>query len=218
MSQLLDQLMDAPDARLILDKMEQELKRESEQRKAFYDWIREDQKAEFINGEIILHSPVKRKHWKAVMLLSKLLDTYAAVYDLGEVATEKAMIALTRNDYEPDICFWSKEKTNAFDDNTMLHPAPDLVIEVLSKSTAKNDRGIKLKDYAAHNIKEYWIIDPTKRHIEQNTLGDEGEYELKGKFTLSQVIESVVVAGFKIPVVAVFDAQENIKALKSLFG
>jgi Uma2 family endonuclease len=210
--------MDAPDARLILDKMEQELKRESEQRKAFYDWIREDQKAEFINGEIILHSPVKRKHWKAVMLLSKLLDTYAAVYDLGEVATEKAMIALTRNDYEPDICFWSKEKTNAFDDNTMLHPAPDLVIEVLSKSTAKNDRGIKLKDYAAHNIKEYWIIDPTKRHIEQNALGDEGEYELKGKFTLSQVIESVVVAGFKIPVVAVFDAQENIKALKSLFG
>jgi Uma2 family endonuclease len=210
--------MDAPDARLILDKMEQELKRESEQRKAFYDWIREDQKAEFVNGEIILHSPVKRKHWKAVTLLSQLLNVYAIKNDLGEVATEKAMIALTRNDYEPDICFWSKEKTDAFDDNTMLHPAPDLVIEVLSKSTAKNDRGIKLKDYAAHHIKEYWIIDPTKRHIEQNTLGDEGEYELKGKFTFSQSIESVVVTGFKIPVMAVFDAQENINALRSLFG
>ncbi|GAB2598351.1 Uma2 family endonuclease [Spirosoma areae] len=42
----------------------------------------------------------------------------------------------------------------------MKLPAPDLVIEVLSKSTARRDRGVKFTDYAANGIAEYWIVNP----------------------------------------------------------
>ncbi len=49
--------------------------------------------------------------------------------NLGEVGAEKVMIALTRNDYEPDISFFSKEKASKFTDDQMLFPAPDFVVE-----------------------------------------------------------------------------------------
>ncbi len=101
-------------------------------------------KAEFINGEIIIHSPVKRGHLRCSGNLFKLLDTYVAINNLGETSYDKGMIALTRNDYEPDICFWRNEKAAHFTDETMLHPAPDFVVEVLSKKTAKIDRTIKI--------------------------------------------------------------------------
>jgi hypothetical protein len=57
-----------------------------------------------------MHSPVERKHWKVSDLLSRLLSYYADFYDLGFVGKEKVLISLTRNDYEPDICFFSNEK------------------------------------------------------------------------------------------------------------
>lgn len=111
---------------------------------SFREWLDEDKKAdcrpaEFINGEIVMHSPVKRKHWKASTLLSRILGVFTSLNNLGEIAVEKALIALTRNDYEPDICFWLKEKADVFLDDQMIFPAPDFVVEILSKSTTKND-------------------------------------------------------------------------------
>jgi Uma2 family endonuclease len=52
----------------------------------------------------------------------------------------------------------------------MLFPAPDFVVEILSKGTARKDKGIKKEDYALHGVKEYWIIDPIKQTIEQYLL------------------------------------------------
>ena len=53
-----------------------------------------------------------------------------------------------------------------------IHGAPDLVVEVLSPSTAKNDRGYKKDLYEAAGVKEYWIVDPTMRSIEAYLLSD----------------------------------------------
>ncbi len=217
MAALFEQLLEAPDLKLLIEKLEHELSQESEQRKAFYDWVREDQKAEFINGEIILHSPVKRAHWTAVGNLQTLLHSHVLLSDLGEVATEKAMISLTRNDYEPDICFWNKSKSDIFTEDMMLHPAPDLIVEVLSRGTAKKDRGIKFTDYAAHGIVEYWLIDAQKKEVEQFVLTADNEYVLLAKAKGDTVVRSQVVVGFEIKVVAIFDKKENMIALKKMF-
>ena len=48
--------------------------------------------------------------------------------------------------------------------------APDLVVEVLSPSTAKNDRGYKKDVYAKYGVKEYWIAVPETKSIEQYLL------------------------------------------------
>lgn len=212
-------LLDAPDAQLILNQVQQELNEEKKRRHDFYEWLTDDVKAEFINGQVIMHSPVKRKHLVASKLLVNLLLNYANKYDLGEVDTEKAMVSLTRNDYEPDICFWRKEVANTFDDEMMQHPAPDLVIEILSKSTAKRDRGIKFEDYAAHGVREYWLIDPTRQTIEQYGLDtDFMAFDALGNFHLDDTIEARTVPGFRIPVRAVFEREANNAAMTALLS
>ncbi len=212
-------LLDAPDAQLILNQVQQELNEEKKRRHDFYEWLTDDIKAEFINGQVIMHSPVKRKHLVASKLLVNLLLNYANKYDFGEVDTEKAMVSLTRNDYEPDICFWRKEVANTLDDEMMQHPAPDLVIEILSKSTAKRDRGIKFEDYAAHGVREYWLIDPTRQTIEQYGLDtDFMAFDALGNFHLDDTIEARTVTGFRVPVRAVFEREANNAAMTALLS
>ncbi len=152
---LLAALKDSPDALLLLEEIQQALEEESTQRNAFHALIHENVKAEFINGQIVYHSPVKRKHWRLCTRLGSILDEYVTINKLGEVGVEKVMISLTRNDYEPDICFFSNEKAKDFTDDQMHFPAPDFVVEILSDYTKKNDYGTKFRDYAAHGVAEY---------------------------------------------------------------
>ena len=87
----------------------------------------------------------------------------------------------------------------------------------MSKGTSGRDTGIKFKDYAAHGVKEYWIVNPRKKTIEQYILPEEGEeYELLKKVTLGDWIESVVMTGFRIPVSAIFDVDINRETLKKI--
>ncbi len=211
----LEQALKMPDAVLFAQKLDSALKAEKKKRRHFYEIVEEDKKMEFINGEIIFHSPVKIEHNSATKLLCKLIDTFVIENKIGGyVGIEKIMISLTRNDYEPDICFFGKEKAKDFKRGQMQFPAPDFVVEVLSKSTAKNDRETKFQDYAAHGVEEYWIVDAEKEIIEQYFLQSE-EYELLLKSNSGEIV-SVVLPEFKIPIRAVFDENENLAALKNL--
>lgn len=60
---------------------------------------------------------------------------------------------------------------------------PDLVVEVLSPSTAKNDMGEKKEVYEKHGVKEYWIVNPLARSVAVYLLRD-------GKFHLDEVYYS----------------------------
>ena len=215
----LEQLLDAPNLPQLIQQAERVLRDEARRREDFYAWIREDVKAEFINGQVVMHSPVKERHWTTVGNIYTLLKTYALKHKLGRVASEKALIALIRNDYEPDVCFWKNEKAGQFTAEQMKLPAPDLVVEVLSKSTAQRDRGVKFTDYAANNISEYWIVNPGKRIVEQYCLDpDMEEYAHAGTFTNRQEITSQEVVGFTVPVLALFDEQANLAALATLLS
>ena len=71
------------------------------------------------------------------------------------------------NVFVPDvliICDKNKIKANWIDG------APDLVVEVLSPSTAIHDRGIKKDAYERAGVKEYWIVDPAAKSIEVHYL------------------------------------------------
>src|SRR5438874_13457700 len=104
---ILEQLKRSPRLRLYVDELQETLRREQEARQRFYDSLTEDSKAEFINGEVIVQSPVKMGHFEAVRRVSALMSAFCQVHRAGVVAMEKALVTLTRNDYEPDICFWS---------------------------------------------------------------------------------------------------------------
>ena len=212
------ELKDLPNLSLLWSKVGQILREERTQREEFYKWMDEDMKAEFINGRVVMHSPASDGHNDAVKGLLKIADTYAILKGLGKLQAEKALIALTRNDYEPDLAFWKKETADTFTKLTNVYPAPDFIVEVLSKDSKKRDRVIKFKDYAAHGITEYWIIDPIQQTVEQYILTDPDmeDYVLWKKATVSDNIESQVITGFNIPVKAIFDAQTNIETIQRI--
>jgi Uma2 family endonuclease len=212
------EILKSPGAVKLYQQIQEALADETRRREEFREWLTEDVKAEFINGEIVLHSPVKRRHYLASNNLNVLLKTLVFLKKLGTSAVEKALVALTRNDYEPDICFWGNEKAATFNDNTMLHPAPDFVVEILSPSTKKHDRETKFEDYALHGVREYWIIDPDKQTVEQFGLlvPTDKSYLPYGKFIPGDDIKSIVLPEFEIPVAAIFDEKANFEALKKL--
>ena len=210
----LEQALQMPDAALFAQTLESALKAENKKRQHFYELVEENKKIEFINGAIIFQSPVKLQHNRSTTLLAKLLDTFVVKNNLGVVGVEKLLISLTRNDYEPDICFFGKEKSKNFKKKQMQFSAPDFVVEVLSDSTEKYDRETKFQDYAAHGVQEYWIIDADKEIVEQYFLQDEA-YELLLKAKDGK-IESIVLPDFKIPIQAIFNEQINLTALATL--
>ncbi len=213
---LVNKIMKRSDAAIQLQYFQDAMKEENKRRKDFYNWITEDVKAEFINGEIIIHSPVKRRHWDANDLLSSLLSFYVRFKKLGRIGTEKVMISLTRNDYEPDLVFFSQEKVDTFRPDQVLFPAPDFIVEILSPKTAKKDRITKKEDYALHGIPEYWIIDPVKQRVEQYILhGSDKKYFPAKVIQYGEMIQSRTIAGFEINVAAIFDETINLETLQA---
>lgn len=201
---LVEKLKKAPDAYKILDQINQVLKAENADRQVFYNQINENKKAEFINGEIIIHPPSTFKHWQTSSSIGGKIFPFVKINNLGVVGTEKVMIRCTRNDYEPDIVFFKKEKSKAFTRDQMLFPPPDLAVEILSPSTEKTDREIKFADYAAHGVEEYWIVDPEALSIEQYLL-DSGHYKLNVKLTGDGMLHARVVDGFSLDIGVVFE-------------
>jgi len=214
---LIHQLLKQPDAVAQFEKFKAALEEEEKRRKEFRAWITPSIKAEFIHGETIIHSPAKKRHWDANLLLSRILSAYVDINELGIIGSEKVMIALTRNDYEPDIVYFSKAKAANFKDDQMLFPAPDLVVEILSPSTAKKDKTIKLEDYAFHQIPEYWIIDPVKQHVHKHILPSSSQKYFPAKIYQSRdILETAIFPNFEIPVQAIFDKKINLATIQKI--
>lgn len=210
----LEKVLEMPNVAILAEQINSALAKERKKREQFYEIVDENKKMEFINGEIVFQSPVKLKHNSATKLLGKLIDTFVIKNDLGFVGIEKILISLTRNDYEPDLCFFDKSKSKGFDKNQMRFPAPDFVVEILSDSTKRHDRETKFLDYAAHGVQEYWIVDPEGETVEQFLLNGE-EYQLFLK-SGSGIIQSVVLQGFSIPINTIFNENENLKVLAEI--
>lgn len=211
MEPILEQILQSPKLLLYSQHIQAVISEEQERRRRFYEEIT-DEKAEFINGEVIIHSPVRIEHNIAGKFLLKLLDTYVQINRLGFVGHEKMMISLTRNDYEPDICFWTRKKSDKFKPRQTQFPAPDFIAEILSPSTEQRDRNIKQEDYAAHGVREYWIIDTEMRTVEQYVLKKD-RYDLHAKKD-SGILKSQAVRKWAVPIQALFDEEENLAVLK----
>ena len=214
---LIEPLRQSPRLVEVALRLQEQIESEKELRRKFYEEMTPEQKIEFINGEVILHSPARKEHLDVTGQLFTLLRTFVATRNLGTILSEKCLCVFPRNDYEPDIVFFGLEKSEKLDRKTLKFPIPDFVVEVLSESTEIRDRGVKREDYAAHGVKEYWIIDADSETVERYQLGADAEagYELVSKSSSGEV-ECGVIKGFKIPVRAVFDEAVNLGALREL--
>jgi Uma2 family endonuclease len=190
------ELLREPNLPELLTELNEAWEAEQRRRHAFWAEVDENRKAEFINGEELYHSPVYGRHWMASTNLVRYLVPYVYERNLGKVAIEKVMVRLTRNDYEPDLCFWRAARTREFGQKQSVFPAPDFVVEILSDSTRERDYGVKFEDYARHGVDEYWIIDAEAGTVEQY-LREERHFVLAQKLRQG-TITSEVIEGFSV--------------------
>lgn len=119
---------------------------------------------ELIDGQLVAMSPRPvLNHNCVVAQLTFLFKNYLRGRTC-RLFTDGALVFLTEKDiFVPDlmiVCDRSKLQADG------VHGAPDLVIEVLSHSTAKRDRGYKKDVYAKCGVREYWLVNPTDKSVE----------------------------------------------------
>lgn len=121
---------------------------------------------EVIDGELVVTPAPGLRHQRVVTELVVRLHAFVRDSGLGEVFVGPVDVLLADGDFiEPDILFVRTEKAHLFSDRGIEGP-PDLIVEVLSPSTAARDRGLKLDRYRHFGVPEYWVVDPDGRSIE----------------------------------------------------
>jgi len=142
----------------------------------FEEWqdMELDYRSELIDGQIYMMSDPTTRHQKVIGELHGQICAFLKGKTC-EVFVSPFSVRLHENEdtgYEPDlvvVCDTSKIKKRG------CTGAPDLVIEVLSPSTQKDDKVEKYQEYMKAGVKEYWIVNPDLNYVEANQLID-GRY------------------------------------------
>ncbi len=160
----------------------------------FVAWCNEKTKAEWVDGEIIIMSPVNDSHWRLNIWLTRLLGEFVEHYELGELCGPQTQIRLTwpKQRREPDLLFIAKERKSIIHRNH-IEGAPDLIIEIVSPDSITRDWRDKYYAYEASRVREYWVIDPMSERFDAYELRD-SKYVLIRKE--KDVIRSGVLPGF----------------------
>ena len=117
-------------------------------------------------------------HGSVASTLVHLLSRHVRAERLGLVFESSVGYDLPSGEtVEPDVSYVSAQRFAAqrpATPNQFLRAVPNLVVEVLSPSTAKRDRTEKKEIYARNSVEEYWIVDPSRRTVTVFRLGKRG--------------------------------------------
>jgi len=164
-------------------------------------------KLELIAGVLYMTPPPGYLHNNAVSRLIRLLPDYLTKSgDQGKLYVPRAGIVKGPNSWlEPDL-FYVAADTKALSDPNypQYFSTADLVIEVISPSSAIYDRNTKADTYAVLGVKELWLIDEASGIIEMRTLQG-NQYGPSVVFERDDYLKSNVLPGFEMKVSSVFD-------------
>jgi Uma2 family endonuclease len=142
----------------------------------FLDWAGEDDKAEWVDGEVVLLMPETELHNDLAVFLTTLFQVYVSRFGLGKVFTSFLMRLVTRpSGRTPDVLFVAKEHLDRMRGTYVDGPA-DLAVELVSPSSQQRDVVEKMAEYAGAHLPEYWVIDADSRDAAFYVLGMDGAY------------------------------------------
>lgn len=167
-----------------------------------YDRLPEVVKAELIDGEIVVTpAPSDWHETVLVRLLIALRDHLA-----GEAADRL-------RGSRTEVVAWEEGEENILQPDAVVlpegtkptgrdwkAPTPVWVVEILSPSTAKRDRGVKIRLYAAAGVREAWLVDPDAETVETIDLAT----TRRRTFAKGERAGSLAIPGFGIDVAALF--------------
>jgi Uma2 family endonuclease len=152
---------------------------------------------QLIGGELVLSPSPESKHQRIRRKLGVAVANFADEHYLDEVYFAPMDVYFNDEEtYQPDIFFvpWNREKIV---EKGRINGAPDLVVEVLSPSTARDDLTTKFKTYERYGVREYWVIDPDDEGV-GIYLGDKGRLTLHQQVQGQGLLKSKVLSGFTV--------------------
>lgn len=126
----------------------------------FLDLPEEYHHADLVDGDLFVNAPAPL-HQRIVSRLCIALGKWTAAGEgRGEVTLEPAVQITHNRGYLPDVAWWREERCSPPDQPPAFEGPPDLVVEVLSRSTRQLDSVRKRNDYPKVRVAELWLIDP----------------------------------------------------------
>jgi Uma2 family endonuclease len=157
---------------------------------------------EFLYGCVVAEPPA---HWPQKNLgvsLSHRLASHVEDCGLGLVFDASQGFALPSGDtVAPDVAVVLRETWEAAPPPTpdrFLAVVPDLVVEVLSPSTQRRDRGPKRDIYERNGVREYWLLDARRCAITVLVRAASGRLGAEGTVTGDRPARSVLLPGFSV--------------------
>lgn len=127
--------------------------------------IREDQKADLIDGVIYMASPENTDANDLFMWLGGLIDLFVEERELGKVYGSRVAFRLDETQGpEPDIAFVRTKNLHRVKRGHVKGP-PDLAIEIVSPDSIERDYEKKREQYRRAGVPEYWIVDEMEQRI-----------------------------------------------------
>ena len=164
----------------------------------------EDKRYELLDGDLLMTPAPNLKHQRVQLELAMQLGRFIKERALGEFFFAPCDVVLSNHDVvQPDLLFVSRERAHLLSGGDNVRGAPDLVVEVLSPTTADRDRGYKHALYAKHGVREYWLVDPVDETIVIHRL-HHGALVVAHTFGRGQTLRSPLLAGFELALDAVF--------------
>ncbi|HYW11516.1 MAG TPA: Uma2 family endonuclease [Longimicrobium sp.] len=121
---------------------------------------------EVIAGELYVTPAPGSLHQRVQYRLAAMFENFCDEHGVGTMYGAPYDVIFGEGDYlEPDLIFVRRDREDIIQKHAAVG-TPDLVVEILSDSTARRDRGIKRERYAAFGVPEYWIIDTEAKQIE----------------------------------------------------
>lgn len=163
-----------------------------------------DKRYELLDGDLVMTPAPNLKHQRVQVQLGERLARFVREHALGEFFFAPCDVVLSDTDVvQPDLLFVSKERAHLLSGGENVQGAPDLVVEILSPTTAERDRGYKRALYAKHGVKEYWLVDPVSETVWIHRL-HRGALVVAHTFGRSQTLRSPLLPGFAIDLDDVF--------------
>jgi Uma2 family endonuclease len=143
----------------------------------FLEWADEDTHAEWVDGKVLLMSPVSIRHQRVGGFIYSLFTRYLESHPIGELLYESFQMKTGPDlpSREPDIIFLANEHADRIRDTYLQGPG-DLVVEIISMDSRSRDRGDKFYEYEQGGVSEYWLIDPLRGRTEFYYLDKTGAY------------------------------------------
>jgi Uma2 family endonuclease len=157
---------------------------------------------EIIGGEHVAEPAPATYHQKISRWLQHQLFEQIELRGWGQVFNAPTDLHLSRHDVvQPDLLVVLAARESLVGEAKIEGP-PDLVVEILSRSSRDRDQRLKRELYRSRGVREYWIVDPEARTVEQLVLEPDGSYRLAGRF--AERIVAATIAGVVVDLAKVW--------------